>query len=142
MQFQIKIKSIRQFDDGRLKRVNEMFLFTNCESFTDAENQAYKLAEEHGLRAFAVTQILPVTFNDFVSFGDGGDLYYHARVSTTTIDADTGKDKNINYNYLIEALTLDEANSKIIDFAKQYLKYFEVIQVKKTKILEVIHEVK
>ena len=133
MQFQVKIKSIRQFDDGRLKRVNEMFLFTNCESFTDAENRAYKLAEEHGLRAFQVTQILPVTFDDFFSFGDGGDVYYHARVSTTTIDADTDKDKKINYNYLIEALTLDEANSKIIDFAKQNYKLKKMLKSKRKK---------
>ncbi len=66
--------------------------------------------------------------------------YYMAKVQLVdTIDTPKGvKEKRITETYLVEALSVTEAESKVIEDFKGYTMDFEVKSVSASKILKII----
>lgn len=133
--YTIKVKFTKEFTDGTLKRLTEPYL-VNSLSFTDAESRIYQEVGEHVRGEFLVTSIAKTDFADIFNYDDV-DTWYKAKVSYVSEDADTGKEKKINNNYLVSAKTVKEAYERIEESLKGLMVTFEIPTISLTQIVEI-----
>ena len=133
--FIVKVKYTKEFTDGTLKRVTEPYLL-NAMSFTEAEARIYKEVGESTRGEFMVTSISTVDFQDIFHYDDA-ETWYKAKVSYVTEDADSGKEKKINNDFLVTAHNVKEAYDRIEDSLKGLMATYETPVVSKTQIVEV-----
>lgn len=133
--YTIKVKFTKEFTDGTLKRVTEPYL-VNSLSFTEAEARIYKEVGEYVRGEFLVTSIAKTDFADIFHYDDA-DRWYKAKVSYVTEDADSGKEKKINNNYLVSAHNLKEAYERIEESLKGLMVTFEIPTIALTQIIEI-----
>lgn len=130
-----KVKYTKQLDDGRLKRVNEMYLLSAV-SFTDAEARIYEELGTIIKGEFSITNITPVDIHDIFAYDDA-DTWYRAKVRYEGIDGNSEKPKMINQTMLVSANSLKEADQRINDELKSLLHSFDIHEIKETKIVEI-----
>lgn len=131
----IKVKYTKEYQDGTLKRVTDQFLISAM-SFTEAEARIYKEVGEHIRGEFIVKSITKKDFADVFQYDDS-DTWFKSRVSYVSEDADTGKEKKTNNDYLVSAENLDEAEQRIVESLKGLMVKYEVLKVEKTQIIEI-----
>lgn len=130
-----KVKYTKEFTDGTLKRVTEPYL-VNSMSFTEAEARIYKEVGEYIRGEFLVTSIAKTDFADIFQYDDA-DRYYKAKVSYVSEDADTGKEKRINNNYLVSAANLKEAYERIEESLRGLMVTYEIQMISLTQLLDI-----
>ncbi|MCB9223904.1 MAG: DUF4494 domain-containing protein [Crocinitomicaceae bacterium] len=133
--YTIKVKFTKEFTDGTLKRVTEPYL-VNSMSFTEAEARIYREVGEYVRGEFLVTSIAKTDFADIFQYDDS-DKYYKAKVSYVTEDADSGKEKRINNNYLVSAHNLKEAYERIEESLKGLMVTYEIPTIALTQIMDI-----
>ncbi|UKN02581.1 DUF4494 domain-containing protein [Paracrocinitomix mangrovi] len=133
--YTIKVKFTKEFTDGTLKRVTEPYL-VNSMSFTEAEARIYKEVGEYIRGEFLVTSIAKTDFQDIFQYDDS-DVWYKAKVSYVTEDADSGKEKKINHNYLVNAVNIKEAYERIEESLKGLMATIEITNITKTPLMEI-----
>lgn len=133
--YTIKVKYTKEFTDGTLKRVTEPYL-VNAMSFTEAEARIYKEVAEYVRGEFLVTSISKTDFADIFHFDDA-EVWYKAKVSYVSEDADTGKEKKINNNYLVSAHNVKEAYERIEESLKGLMVTFEIPTIAVTQIVDI-----
>lgn len=130
----VKIKYIKEFTDGTLKRVSEQYLI-DASSFTEAEARITEEVIQH-VRGEAVVQAMSRQDVADIFYYDDSDTWFSCVVSTIMEDADTGKERKLSNNYFLTAPTAKTANARILECLDQLMVSFEVTQLKKTKIVE------
>jgi Domain of unknown function (DUF4494) len=133
--YTIKIKFIKEFTDGTLKRVTEPYL-VNSMSFTEAEARIYKEVGEYVRGEFLVTSISKTDFADIFDFDDS-EVWYKAKMTYSTEDADSGKEKKVNSNYLVGAHNVKEAYERLEESLKGLMASFEIPAIAKTQIVDI-----
>ena len=133
--YTIKVKFTKEFTDGTLKRVTEPYLVSSM-SFTEAEARIYKEVAEYVRGEFLVTSIAKTEFADIFDYDDA-ETWYKAKLSYTTEDADTGKEKKFNHNYLVAAHNVKEAYERLEDSLKGLLATYEIPAIAKTQIVDI-----
>lgn len=133
--YTIKVKFTKEFTDGTLKRVTEPYLVSSM-SFTEAEARIYKEVAEYVRGEFLVTSIAKTDFADIFQYDDS-ETYYKAKVSYVSEDADTGKEKKINNNYLVSAQNVKEAYERIEESLKGLMVTFEIPNIALTQIVDI-----
>ncbi|MBD3637885.1 MAG: DUF4494 domain-containing protein [Crocinitomicaceae bacterium] len=133
--YTVKVKFTKEFTDGTLKRVTEPYL-VNSMSFTEAEARIYKEVGEYVRGEFLVTSISKTEFADIFDYDDS-EIWYKAKLSYVSEDADTGKEKKINSNYLISAHNVKEAYERLEDSLKGLMVSFEIPNIAKTQIVDI-----
>jgi hypothetical protein len=133
--YTIKVKFTKEFTDGTLKRVTEPYLVSSL-SFTEAEARIYKEVGEYVRGEFLVTSIAKTDFADIFQYDDA-EKWYKAKVSYVTEDADSGKEKKINNNYLVSAHNVKEAYERIEESLKGLMVSFEIPNISLTQIVEI-----
>ena len=133
--YTIKVKFTKEFTDGTLKRVTEPYLI-NSMSFTEAEARIYKEVGEYVRGEFLVTSIAKTDFADIFAYDDS-DTWYKAKLSYTTEDADTGKEKKFNNNYLVAAHNVKEAFERLEESLKGLMATYEIPAIAKTQIMDI-----
>ncbi|OIQ36239.1 MAG: hypothetical protein BM555_03110 [Crocinitomix sp. MedPE-SWsnd] len=133
--YTIKVKFTKEFQDGTLKRVTEPYLISSM-SFTEAEARIYKEVGEYVRGEFLVTSIAKTDFADIFEYDDA-DNYYKAKVSYVSEDADSGKEKKVNNNYLVSAKDLKEAYERIEESLKGLMVTYEIPAISLTQIVEI-----
>src|SRR6056300_953872 len=99
--YTVKVKFTKEFQDGTLKRVTEPYLVSSL-SFTEAEARIYQEVGEFVRGEFLVTSISKTDYADIFHYEDAED-WYKCKVTYVTEDADSGKEKKINNNFLVSA---------------------------------------
>lgn len=133
--YTIKVKFIKEYTDGTLKRITEPYL-VNSMSFTEAEARIYKEVGETIRGEFLVTSIAKTQYEDIFEYPDS-ETWYKAKVSYVTEDADTGKEKRFNNNYLVSAKNIKEAYERIEESLKGLMVSYEIPTISVTQIVEI-----
>lgn len=133
--YTVKVKFTKEFTDGTLKRLTEPYLVSSM-SFTEAEARIYKEVGEYVRGEFLVTSISKTDFADIFQYDDA-DTYYKAKVSYVSEDADSGKEKKINNNYLVSAKDLKEAYERIVESLKGLMVSYDIPAISLTQIVDI-----
>lgn len=131
----IKVKYIKELEDGTLKKVSEPYLVPAV-SFTDAEA---KINEEVGAYVrgeFDVTSMATQDFNDIFAYDSDGS-WFKAKVNMLTVDADSGKESKQSVDFLLNSNSVKQAYERLDEQLKGFLVNTEVVSVSKTKIVDV-----
>ncbi len=133
--YTVKVKYTKEFQDGTLKRVTEPYL-VNSVSFTDAEARIYQEVGEFIRGEFLVTSISKTDFADIFQYDDV-DTWYKCKVSYVSEDADSGKEKKVNNNFLVSAGNAKEAYDRIEESLKGLMVTYEIPMISLTQIVEI-----
>lgn len=133
--YTVKVKFTKQFPDGTLKRVTEPYLVSSM-SFTEAEARIYQEVGEFIKGEFLVTSISKMELADIFHYDDAED-WYKCKVTYLTEDADSGKEKKTNNNFLVSAHTIKEAFDRIEESLKGLMVTFHVPMISLTPIVEI-----
>lgn len=133
--YQVKIRFTKEFQDGTLKRVSEPYLI-NAMSFTEAEARIHKEVGEFIRGEFLVSSIARVDYADIFHFDDA-EVWYKCKISYTTEDADSGKEKKVNNNFLVTAHDPKEAADRVTESLKGLMVSFDTIKIERTPIVEI-----
>lgn len=131
----VKVKYTKQLQDGTLKRVTEPYL-VNSVSFTDAEARIHQEVGEFVRGEFLVTSISKTDFADIFHYDDA-EVWYKCKVAYVSEDADSGKEKKINNNFLVTAHNIKEAYERIEESLKGLMVSYEISVIQLTPILEI-----
>jgi hypothetical protein len=131
----VKVKYTKQFTDGTLKRVTEPYL-VNSISFTDAEARIHQEVGEFVRGEFMVTSISKTDFADIFHYDDA-EVWYKCKVAYVSEDADSGKEKKINNNFLVTAHNIKEAYDRIEESLKGLMVSYEISVIQVTPLLEI-----
>jgi len=131
----VKVKFIKEFTDGTLKKVSEPYL-VSAMSFTDAEARIYKEVGEYVRGEFLVTAISVFSVEDLFHYDDA-ETWYKVKVTTVVEDADSGKEKRHSYNYLVTAHNTKEAHERVEESLRGLMFTLKIQSVVETKIVEV-----
>ena len=133
--FTVKVKYTKQLEDGRLKRVNEPYLF-NAMSFTDAEARAYTEIGEYVKGEFLITNIAKTDFADIFHYEDC-DTWYKVKITYVSADADSDKEKKIANNLLVNASNVKEAYDRTYESMKGMMVSFDIPSIMLSSIVDI-----
>lgn len=129
------VKFTKEFTDGTLKRTTDPHLI-NAMSFTEAEARAHYEVGQYVRGEFIVKSIAKQEFEDIFRFDDA-DKWFKAVIEMVMEDADSGKEKQLKNNYLIEAHTVAEAGERLAESLKGLMATYSVKKIEETGIIEV-----
>ena len=130
-----KVKYVKQFEDGKLKRVNEPYLI-DAVSFTDCEARIYEEIAPSIRGEFIIDSITKVDYADIFLYEDA-DVWHEAKVQYVSVDADSGREKKVTNKFLVTAHTTKEAYDRVKDSLSGMMVSYEIPAVKETKIVEI-----
>ena len=133
--FTVKIKYLKQNpEDGSIQSKSEAYML-NALSFTEAEARLQGILEEYipeyNLLACAKTNIQDVVVDEAF------DYFYKVKVSYISADPDSGKEKKINENYVIQADGLKNAYEKMESRLQGSIVEWEIPSITKTTVVDV-----
>jgi len=134
--FEVQAKHLQQQDNGLIKSVKTLLLI-DALSFTEAEA---RITEElsFGSRDLVVTTIKRSNISEIVEVGDS-DLWFKVKVTYTTAEEDSEKEKKITLYLLVNAFDVTEAKERTEEHLSEMLVPFEVPSVVETKFAGVLH---
>jgi|SRR5690554_318175 len=134
--FTVKVKYIKQLDDGRLKKVTEPYL-VDATNFTDAEARIYEEVGEYVRGEFIITGISKTEYTD-VFYYDDSDDWYKCKLSYVMIDEEGGKEKKVTNNFLVTASSVKEAFERIHESLQDMTVDFDVPSILLTPLVDVL----
>jgi len=132
--FLCKISYLKRTQDGLIRKVSDSYLFEAI-SFTEAEARIYEQLSQE-IPEFVVVSISKTKFTDVV-FHDLSDTWYKIKISFSSVDADTGKEKKLYETLLLKANDVKDACEKMINRLKNMQLISEITDISKTPILDV-----
>lgn len=134
--FTVKVKYIKELEDGSLKKVSEPYLLDSV-SFTEAEARAYEEIGSFVRGEFLISGIAKTDFADIYHYEDA-DKWYKSKVQIINVDADTGKEKRSAQNYLVTANGVSQAIDRLMESLDGLMATFEIVAVQLTPLVDVI----
>ena len=133
--FTVKIKYLKQNpEDGSIQSKSEAYML-NALSFTEAEARLQGILEEYipeyNLIACAKTNIQDVIIDEAF------DYFYKVKVSYISANPDSGKEKKISENYVIQADGLKDAYEKMETRLQGSIVDWEIPSITKTNVVDV-----
>jgi|TARA_B100000795_G_C22800787_1_gene441814 ribosomal protein L23 len=132
--FTVKIKYLKQLDNGSITSKSEAYMLQSL-SFTEAEARLQGILEEYiseyNLLTVAKTNIQDVIIDEAYEF------FFKVKVSYISADPDSGKEKKINENYIIQANGLKEAYEKMEVRLQGSIVDWEIPSISKATIVDV-----
>jgi hypothetical protein len=133
--YTVKVKFTKEFQDGTLKRVTEPYLI-NALSFTEAEARIYEEVGEFIRGEFVVTSIAKTDFADIFQYDDT-ENWFKCKVTYVTEDADSGKEKKVNNNFLVSAQNSKVAYERIEESLKGLMASYEIPAISQTQFVDI-----
>lgn len=130
-----EITTDRQGDQVRLKTFTDQYLI-DAVSHTDAEAILNREIAAN-TPDFTVPYIHPTKISDVFIIKEGGESWYACKVEFSTED-DRGREKKLLNLMYINAEHEKQAIDRLTEQLKTILMPYEIIEVKKTKVLDVI----
>ncbi|BDD03396.1 DUF4494 domain-containing protein [Aureibacter tunicatorum] len=133
--FLCKIKYKKEDDKGVLKNITEQYL-VDALSFTEAEARIYEEMSSIISGEFIVTNMTKSRITDVFEYDDI-DLYHRCKVSYVLADEDSGKERKITNQMLVNAQDVKTAYDRMFESLSNMLVPFRVTEVVESPILEV-----
>lgn len=131
----VKVKYIKQLDNGALKRVTEPYLLAAM-TFTEAEARIYKELGSVIRGEFNVVAISRTEVHDIFAYNDSG-VWYKCKVTYESMDADTERSKKVAQNFLVEANSVQEATNRLQAELKGLMVDFQIPSVSVSPIVDI-----
>jgi len=109
--FECKVKYVKVDDDGRERKVSEVYL-VDAVTFTDAETRIIQNLQEIVRGEFVVDNIKKSNIVEIFPH-DSGEWWFKAKIGIVTIDENAGKEKKINNYFLVAADDIKEAMQRL-----------------------------
>ena len=133
--YECKVKHIKIDNNGNERKVTDNILI-DAVSFTDAETRIFQQMKELTSGEFLVLNIKRSNITEIFTFGKG-EFWYKSKISMMSIDEEAGKEKRSNSYSLVMADNTDEALVRLKDELFHMAILYEVLEVKKSNIIEV-----
>lgn len=111
--FECKVKYVKVDDDGRERKVNEVYL-VDAVTFTDAETRIIQNVQQMVRGEFIVDNIKKSNIVEIFPHEEG-EWWYKAKIGIVTIDEKAGKEKKINNYFLVAADDIKQALQRLED---------------------------
>ena len=132
--FTVKIKYLKQLDNGSITSKSESYML-NALSFTEAEARLQGILEEYIAEYNLLTE--QKTNIQDVIIDESKEFFYKIKVCYVSADADSGKEKSITENYIIQSDNLKEAYKKMEVRLEGSIVDWEITSISKTNIVDV-----
>lgn len=133
--FIVKVKYVKQLEDGCFKRVTEPYLVAAM-TFTDAEARIYEELGAIIRGEFHVLNIARADFHDIFHFEDS-DVWYKCKVSYQSVNESEEKMRKVTQNFLLSAGSVDEAFTRIKESLSTLMVDFEVPSISVSNIVDI-----
>lgn len=136
MYYQVKVEYSAVAENGKTVFKSEDYLVDKCVLHGEAEACMLQYAIEHGLEDLDVATVKRSKIKEFVNNDNGEDIYIANIVEFFTDD--NGKTKENKCQVGVYAVSVDDAVQIANEYMEQGLEDFQLVGVKKTKIVEVL----
>lgn len=130
-----KVRYVKQFEDGKLKSVNEPYLF-DAVGFSDCEARVYEEIAPSIRGEFIIEAISKKDYADIFLYDDA-DIWYEAKVEYVTVDADSGREKKVTQKFLVTAHTAKEAYVRMEESLEGMMVSYSIPAVVETPIVDI-----
>lgn len=135
--FEVKVKYVAVGDDGKEKKVSELYLIDGM-SFTEVETRIVEKLREMIHNDFNIEAIKKSNITELVETNDGNDdKWFKAKVAIIDADGISGKEKRSNQYFLVAASDVDRALENLQKSLSTYVVPFEIVQVGDSNIIDV-----
>ena len=135
--FEVKVKYVAVGDDGKEKKVSELYLIDGM-SFTEVETRIVEKLREMIHNDFNIEAIKKSNITELVESNDGNDdKWFKAKVAIIDADGISGKEKRSNQYFLVAASDVDRALENLQKSLSTYVVPFEIVQVGDSNIIDV-----
>lgn len=137
MWFECKIRYEKVMEDGLPKKINDVYV-VDALSFSEAEE---RIIEEMSSYISGEIEIVDVKIAPYreIFFADDNlaDQWFKAKLSFTTIDERTGKEKRTSLMYLVNAGNISSAINNIGEVMSGTMIDYVTTSISATKIMDV-----
>lgn len=107
--FEVKAKYTKVYEDGRQRKVSELYLL-DAVSFTEAESRIIKKLREIIQGDFYIEAIKKSNITELVESKDANDdKWFKAKVAIIDADSISGREKKTNWYHLVAGENVDKA---------------------------------
>ena len=132
--FQTKINYLKQAENGSVFKKSEVYLL-HALSFTEAEARLQSILEEY-IPEYELAACSKTNINDLI-IDESRDYFYKAKIVYVSADADSGKEKKITENYIVQSDSISDCTNKIEERMKGTIMDWESSSISKTNIVDV-----
>lgn len=135
--FEVKVKYVAVGDDGKEKKVSELYLIDGM-SFTEVETRIVEKLREMIHNDFNIEAIKKSNITELVESNDGNDdKWFKAKVAIIDADGISGKEKRANQYFLVAGSDVDKSLENLQKALSTYVIPFEIVQVGDSNIMDV-----
>jgi len=133
--FECKVKYVKVDDDGRERKVSEVYL-VDAVTFTDAETRIIQQLQTMVRGEFVVDNIKKSNIVEIFPH-ENGEWWYKAKIGIVTIDENAGKEKKINNYFLVAADDIKEALQRLEEGLSYVLVPYQTTSLAVCNIIDV-----
>lgn len=133
--FECKVKYVKVDDDGRERKVSEVYL-VDAVTFTDAETRIIQQLQTMVRGEFIVDNIKKSNIIEIFPHEEG-EWWYKAKIAIVTIDENAGKEKKINNYFLVAADDIKQALQRLEDGLSYVLVPYQATSIAVCNIIDV-----
>ena len=137
MFYEANTKVTRVNENGEEKQVIERYVIKDCISFSEAEERTARTYADYSMEG-EVVAIKRSNLYEIVNENANKGKYFRAKLGSIFIDENNGKEKMTYYRVLLSADNMDEAQKIMREYMSQGLSDFILLEIKETKINDVI----
>ena len=133
--FECKVKYVKIDDDGRERKVNEVYL-VDAVTFTDAETRIIQQMQTMVRGEFMVDNIKKSNIVEIFPH-ENGEWWFKAKIGIVTIDENAGKEKKINNYFLVAADDIKQALQRLEEGLSYVLVPYQTTSLAVSTIVDV-----
>lgn len=135
--FEAKVKYVKVGEDGREKKVSELYLL-DAVSYTEAESRITEKLREMIKGDFCIVGLKKSNITELVESNDrNDDKWFKAKVNIIDADQISGKEKKSSQYFLVAGSELERALANLQKSLSTYVVPFEIPSVKDTNFVDV-----
>lgn len=135
--FECKIRYEKTMEDGLPKKVSEVYV-VDALSFSEAEERIMEEMLPYNLVDIEIVDVKIAPYSEIFFADDNlADQWFKAKLSFTTIDERTGKEKRTSLMYLVNAGNISSAINNIGEVMSGTMIDYVTTSISATKIMDV-----
>lgn len=135
--FECKIKYTKVTEDGKEKKVSEMYLL-DAVSYTEAESRITEALASMIQGDFYIAGLKKSNITELVESNDGNDdKWYKAKIAIIDADQLTGKERRAFQYFLVAGANIDRALENLEKSLSTYVVPFEIVSLADTTFMDV-----
>lgn len=135
--FEARIKSTRVDENGKERKVSELYLL-DAMSYTEAESRVAAEMIEVVQGEFYIASLKPSRITEVVESNDGNDdKWFRGTVAITDCDGISGREKKSNSYFLVAGADIDRALENLQKSISTYVVPAEIVSLQDTAFMDV-----